>query len=164
MDDFEITIDTKAMDEALSRLPEKVQGRIAREALQKAGDIMLEAQKFLCPERTDDMPGSDALEPGVLKESLTTQVIISTKGEVARVKVGAPSETAHVARWVNDGHDIYKGGRKRASKNKKAGKFLGHVEGKHFLEGAFDESAQKAIDAMLTAIGEGLKNDSEGGE
>lgn len=144
-DGFEFKLDTTELDEALSKLPAKFQGRIAKQALQAAGNVMLESMKALCPVATvEPDSSSNALQPGVLQESLTTQVQMS-KRFPPRIKVGAPSETAHVAWWIENGFDQVKAKR--------------HIEGKHFMSGAFDESAQRAIDVMLENLSEAL-NDS----
>ena len=153
-DDFTISIDTTEMDKALAALPRKFAGRIAKEALQAAGDVMLGSMQVLCPERTDTpTPGSNALAPGVLKESLTTQVQIGTTNP-PRVKVGPPSETAHVGWWIENGFDHYEGGRKgKGSKGK-------HIDGKHFMASAFDESAERAVEVLLERLGSALDVES----
>lgn len=143
-DGFEFKMDTKELDDWLSTLPEKFQGRVAKNALQAAGDVMLESMKAHCPSATvAPSTGSTALQPGVLQESLTTQVQMGKK-YAPRVKVGAPSETSHVAYWIEEGFDHYTGGRKGYG-----GKQGKHIEGKHFMAAAFDETAERAIDVMI---------------
>ena len=143
MDDgFSINIDTIELDEALSKLPVKVAGRKTRDALQAAGDVILYSMKALCPVATvEPDSSSNALAPGVLQYSLTTQVQ-SSANAAPRVKIGAPIETAHVAWWVENGFDSIKAKR--------------HIEGKHFMAGAFDESAERAVDVLIETLGESL--------
>ena len=161
MGSFNMTLDFRAMDEALSKLPEKVQGNFARKALRAGGNVILGALLDNTPVMTEAQPGSDALAPGEMKAHATTTVQISTKGEVAGCLIGFDSDVAHVARFVNNGHDIWTGGRGNGSRKKgKRGKFRGRVEGKHFIERAFDESAAKAVDVMLTTLGESLMSGS----
>jgi hypothetical protein len=165
-----MTIDTREMDKALAALPLKVSGRIAKQALQAAGDAVLDAVVALCPERTDTpTPGSDALEPGVLRESLTTQVV-ANKTEAPRVKIGPAEETARVAWWIENGfdhvsggyrHKVYKNGQD-TGRHRGPGKMTQHIPGKHFMAGAFDESIEGAIAVMLDHIGTALGQDDYG--
>jgi len=155
-DGFDMKLDTKELDEWLSKLPSKFAGRVAKQALAAAGEPILAAAKVLCPVRTDTpTPGSNALEPGVLRESLTLQVQ-TRKGYAPRVKVGAPSETAHVMWWIENGYDHFTGGRKGYGGSKGE-----HIAGRHVLAGAFDESAQRAVDVMLETLSEALNDTGE---
>ena len=146
-ENFDITIDTHEIDEMLAKMPLKFAKGAIREALQAAGDVMLAPMKALCPERTDDIEdaGSNSLEPGVLRESLTTQVITGT---VPRVKVGAPFETVRQAWWIEDGFDQLK-----AKK---------HIEGKHYMAGAFDASAEEAVQVLMAGLAKVLESNSGG--
>ena len=154
MDDFSVKVDTSEVERALMAMPAKLAKRAARGGLQAAGEVMLASMVALCPERTDEpTPGSNSLAPGVLKESLTTQVQVGTKS-TPRVKVGPPRETAHVAWWIENGFDLISGGRKG-----KGGRAIRdiegkdrHIDGKHFMSGAFDESAEKAVDVLLEQL------------
>ena len=143
-ENFDITIDTAEVDRMLAAMPLKFAKGVIREALQAAGDVMLAPMKALCPERTDDIEdsGSNSLEPGVLRESLTTQVIV---GLLPRVEVGAPIETTRQAWWIEDGFDQL-----RAKK---------HIEGKHFMAGAFDESAEEAVNVLMAGLAKVLESD-----
>lgn len=144
-DDFSMNFSLKEMDVALAALPEKVARKYARDALQAAGDVMLAAMVAHCPERTDEStPNSNSLAPGVLKESLTTQVQMGTRLP-PRVKVGAPSETSHVAWWIENGFESVKGKR--------------HIAGKHFMAAAFDESATRSAEVMLEKLSSSLNGE-----
>jgi hypothetical protein len=150
-DDFEITIDTKEVDAMLAAMPLKLAKGAVREALQAAGDVMLGPMKSLCPERTEgtEDESSNALQPGVLKESLTTQVQIGSV-RPPRVKVGAPIETNQVAWLVENGFMSVKAHRQ--------------IPGVHFMAAAFDESAEAAVNILVTELGKVLKSDDKGGE
>ena len=107
-DGIEIKIDTHEVDEWLTTLEPKVRRRAVRQSLQKGADLILASMKALCPVATvEPDSSSNALQPGVLQESLTTQVQMS-KNYNPRVKVGAPIETAHVAWWIENGFDSFK--------------------------------------------------------
>jgi hypothetical protein len=154
-DDLSINIDTKALDEALSALPVKVQAKILRPALQAAGDLIVDRVRALiqdkCPERT---PDSNALPVGIVKEDIHAVVTVGqTSG--ANVKIGPSDIAGYVVRWQNNGYNLTTHGRKRARKVIKA------IPGQHFLESGTDEGAQAAIDALMAGIADGLQ--AEGG-
>ena len=136
MDDLTVKIDTSEVEKALVAMPERFARKAARGGLQAAGRVMLGSMVALCPVRTETpvTKNNTSLAPGVLKEGLTTQVQFSKK-DAPRVKVGPPSETAHVAWWIENGFDNVKAKR--------------HIEGKHFMSAAFDESAEKAVAVLL---------------
>jgi len=151
-DELEFKIDTSQLDEALSKLPDRIQKRIVGNALEAAGDVMLAAIKAHTPEQTDEpTPGSHALPPGILKEDMHAQVTVSeSKG--ARLRVGPTEISAHVARWQNNGWTLTSHG----------GKKIKDIPGKHFIEAGFDESAQSALDALTDAIADGIQKFNEG--
>jgi hypothetical protein len=153
-DELSITIDTKALDDALSKLPTKLQTRILKQALQAGGDVILEEMRTLAPERTDeDTPDSTSLPPGILKADLQTQVTVSTTTG-ANVKIGPGEIAGRVAKWQNNGYNLTTHGKKRGRKVIKA------VPGKHFIEGAMDTAGQKALDAMIGTIVQALTEDN----
>lgn len=145
-DDLEITIDTKALDDALSGLSIRVQKKIVRKALQAGADVVLASMKALCPERTDEpTPDSNGLPPGILREDLQVDIRVSqTSGASARI---GPGEIAgYVGRWVNNGYNLTSHGPKR---NRKV---IKPIPGKHFMEASTDEAGQKAVDAMVEVV------------
>jgi len=165
-DGFEISLDTRAMDKALATLDAKLQSQVVTKALQAGGDVLLEAVQLECPERTDEpTPGSDSLPPGILRYAQITQVQIS-EGHTPRIKVGTSDETKAyaVARWINDGYDLVKGGRRRKSRRKGAkpgdmegnGHLIRHIDPNPFYERAFDTVAEVAVDTMLETLGNSL--------
>lgn len=147
-DGFDLEIDTRQLDRALAELPMKLQKAMLSGALQAAGDVMLAAVQEHTPERTDEpTPGSDALPPGILKADMHTEIQFSRAQGVARIKVG-PSALigGPVARWINAGWIL----------TTPSGRTVRHMPGKHFLEAAFDESAEPAIDVFLERLGQSL--------
>lgn len=150
-DELEFKIDTRELDAALSKLPDRVQKHIVVTALQAAGNIILAAVKANTPERTDEeTPDSTALPPGILREDMHTEVKVSeTKG--ARLRVGPTEIAGHVARWQNNGWTLTSHG----------GKKIKETPGKHFIEAGFDESAQAALDALTASIADGIANFNE---
>jgi HK97 gp10 family phage protein len=149
MADLEITVNTKELEQLLEHLPQKIANQYLRSAAQKAGDAILAPMKALTPERTDEKtPNGNSLEPGALREDLTTQVTLTKHG--VRVKIGPTAATAHVCRWQNNGYML-------TSHN---GKQIKQIPGKHFMEGASDESGQTAVDAFVDDIQSSLNTDN----
>lgn len=150
-DELEFKIDTSQLDAALAKLPDHVQTRVLKNALESAGDVILEAIKAHTPERTDEpTPGSNSLPEGILREDMHAQVIVSeTKG--AKLRVGPTDIAGHVARWINNGWAL----------TSHDGRKIRDIPGKHFIEAGFDESAQGALDAMTDALAEGIEKFNE---
>ncbi len=145
--DFDIAIDTREMDAMLGSMDNKLAKGAVRGALQAAGNVMLVPMKILCPEKTAESDeSSNSLPPGVLRESLTTQVQVG-RVRPPRVKVGCPIETNHVGWLIEEGFDNVK------SKT--------HISGKHFISGAFDESAEEAVNVLLVELGKVLETREE---
>lgn len=154
-DDIQLKVDTSKFDEMLAKMPQKLAGKLMRDALQAGGDVILASMKALAPEQTDEpTPGSDALPPGILREDLHTQVTLgATKG--AGVKVGPTEIAAHVARFQNDGWML----------TLHNGKQVRQIPGKHFMEAAMDEAGEAAVDAFVATLAEGLAAaDGEGSD
>lgn len=160
-DDLEISIDTRALDEVLSSLPLKVQKKIVGKALQAAGDVVLVRMKVLCPERVDEpTPDSTSLPPGMMRMDLQTAVNVS-ESHGAEVRIGPGQIAGHVARWVNNGWNLTRGGRRRVRKDGRAvgrGKVIKTIPGQHFIEAALDEAGQAAVDTMVSVVAEELAN------
>jgi hypothetical protein len=149
-DTIELTIDTRELDRALQAMPARLAKAIMSGALQAGGDVMLEAVVAHTPERTDEEnPESTSLGPGILKADMHTEVQFSRKYGTARVKVG-PSRAIGglVAYRVNNGWTL--------SGHGKSPRKIRSMPGKHFLEAAFDESAQLAIDTFIDELGNSL--------
>jgi hypothetical protein len=146
-DEMTITVDTREVDAALAALPNKFAKGIVRDALAAAGLVMLGPMKSLCPEKTDESedPGN-SLAPGVLRESLTTQVQVGNV-RPPRVKVGAPIETNQVDWLIENGFDNVK------SKT--------HISGKHYMAAAFDESAEAAVETLIAGLATALDSPGE---
>jgi HK97 gp10 family phage protein len=148
-DGVTLEIDTRELEAALKALPKKVAKAKLQKALQLGGEVILEAMIANAPERTDEpTPDGDSLPPGVLKADLHTQV--SSHEDGGSIKIGPSTITGHVARWVNNGWALtgHKPGKKQ----------IKEIPGKHFIERAFDESAEKAVNAFLTALSASLEN------
>ena len=152
-DDIQINIDTSQFETKLKALPAAVANRYLRTALQAAGDVVLAPMKQLAPERTDETtPDENSLPPGILREDLSTQVTLGANG--AKVKVGPTAVAGHVCRWQNNGWMLTSHG----------GKKIKQIPGKHFMEAAFDEAAEAAVEALVNSLAESLNTDSTDSE
>ena len=152
-DDFDIKIDTSEFDSLLAKLPAKVSGRIMKDALQAGGDVILASMKVLAPEQTNEpTPGSNALPPGILREDLHTQVIVSPTKGAAQVKVGPTEIAGHVARWINNGLDA-----NAAQTANRLSKSLASTLWKQ----PCDEAAEIAVEAFATSLAVGLEDENE---
>jgi hypothetical protein len=186
-DTIELTVDTRELDAALKALPAKLCGAIMRKALQAAGNVMLEAVVGLTPERTDEeTPDGTSLPAGMLKASMTTQLVVpnseglssddgrrfSSSGlprvKVGPEKVGKSNPFGRVAYWQNNGWTLT-GHATRTNPNArhgkqgwKKGREIRAIPGKHFMEAAFDQSAETAVDMFLATLADGLFGNDEG--
>jgi hypothetical protein len=154
-DEFSISVDTRAMEQALIDLGEKVAKKALKTALQAAGDTMLEPMVELAPEHTEDVgSNSTSLPPGMLKADLHTDVMVSGSG--GNVRVGPSMDTGHVARWINNGWTLTSHGKKRSRHA------IRDIPGKHFLEAAFDESSEEALHVFLDVLSAEIAAASKG--
>jgi len=146
-DGITVHIDTKAVEEKLSRLPQELQNKYMKESYRAAGDVMLGAVHDNTPVRDgeEDSPDSTSLPPGIMQEDMTLTVTKSG------VKVGPTEISGARARWINDGWQLTLNGKK-----------VKDIPGQHFMERAFDECAQEALDAFVETLTELINND-EGG-
>jgi HK97 gp10 family phage protein len=110
-----------------------------RKALRAVGDIVKTAIVERAPERVSDTPSGTALAPGALKADIRVRVHIATDEKTAtdtsRVTIGPGKATAHVARWVENGHA-----------NPKADKGRKNTPAHPFIRPAADAVQQKTID------------------
>lgn len=137
------TIDSKALEAKLKSLTDKKQEQIVRAALREGARVYRKAVADAAPERTDDLPSSNALPPGALKHD----VIIQKKQKQLEYDVKFGSETSHVAHWVDEGHNLVK-------KTKSGKKVIGHVEGSGFFRKAYEVASSDAAAAVETSLNE----------
>ena len=71
-------------------------------------------------------------------------------------KLGKANKTGRVAYWQNNGWTLTGHGNWRSRKAIRA------IPGKHFLEAAFDESAETATNVFLATLADGLFGTNEG--
>jgi hypothetical protein len=186
-DTLELAVDTRELEAALKKLSAKARSSVLARALAAGGQVMLDAVVDHTPERTDEStPDSTALPPGMLKAAMTMEVVApnadgltsmdsgsgfshgSPRVKVGPQKVGKANIVGRVAYWQNNGFTLTSHGAFASAKNRAAGVDLRHpirpIPGKHFMEAAFDASAEKAVDVFLDALADGLfgNPDAEG--
>lgn len=161
------TIDSAALEAKLKSLTDKKQPQIVAKALRAGAQVFRDEVVTQTPERTDDVvtgPKSSALPPGALK----SDVIAHKKPNSLEYDVEFGDETAHVARWVNDGHRIVKGGSAHFDKNGKKkngkGRKVGVVEGSGFFDKAYETALKAATDAVEKSINEQITRAWKGGK
>ena len=160
MDDtIELTIDTRELEAALGRLSQRAAGQVMRDALQAAGNVMLEAVVAHTPERTDELtPEQTSLPPGVLKADMHTQVGLSKKTGTGFVKVGPSKDIGGlVAYRQENGWTLTEHGGKVTHGRREP---IRDIPGKHFLAAAFDAIVADYGD-LENYLGDGLGLDAQ---
>jgi hypothetical protein len=161
-DEITLTIDTREMERALKALTQRAARSAMGAGLQAAGNVMLDAVVAHTPERTgEETPEQTSLPPGILKADMHTEIQFSRKYGNGRVKVG-PSRAIGglVAYRQNNGWILTAHG----GKTKGGGRKIRSIAAKHFLESAFDESSQTAVDMFLATLADNLFADENADE
>lgn len=120
--------------------------KIARRAIREGGRVMQAAITQMAPERPD-LPSGTALPVGALRGDIELRVSQAQDGSVSAF-IGPGKYTAHVARWVEYGHE-QSGGEKRLIGGKLEGKF---VPAHPFIRPAFELSQGEALAATEIAV------------
>lgn len=155
-----VTFDTSKLVQALDAMPAKMARKHLRAGVKAGAQAILTRMQAKCPVAHESPgPKSTALGPGVLKASL--RVALSTAKTSATAYIGAPEGTGNVAYWVEKGFDHT--GHKRIKRGRgrqlPPGAKVRHIPGTHFMQGAADEGAGPAVDAMVAAIGESMASE-----
>lgn len=120
--------------------------KIARRAIREGGKVMQAAITQMAPQRPD-VPSGTALPVGALRGDIELRVRQDQDGAVSAF-IGPGKYTAHVARWVEYGHE-QSGGEKRLIGGKLEGKF---VPAHPFIRPAFELSQGEAMAATEAAV------------
>lgn len=124
--------------------------RAERKALRAVGKLVKDAIVERAPEQVGDTPGGD-LAPGALKADIRAVVHIASDvkaaTDVSRVTIGPGKDTAHIARFVEDGHANarYGGTNRHTSPNTPA-----HP----FVRPAADATREAAVDLYASVMTE----------
>ncbi len=152
----------KELDEAFTRMadPARVK-KIIRKALRKGAEVERAAIQERAPERPD-LPSGTALPPGALKGDI--EVHATTDGDNLAITIGPGKYTKHAAGWVEYGHQMVVGGKRRLDKKgrirgngrlvKVNGTTVSQVPAHPFIRPAFDATATAATDAIVESLTE----------
>jgi len=155
MDDITVEVRGLAeLDRKMSQLSEKLATEAALRANEAGARVFQDAAIALAPVKEVETPGSNSLAPGELKRDIHRDV------SVTGAAIGPGEKTGHVARWLEDGHKLIRGG-KRARKGKKwgnvGGQVIGRVAPHPFLRPAFDIAKQAALEAFEAELRKALE-------
>jgi HK97 gp10 family phage protein len=149
------------MQQKLQRLSDEVREKLVLRAVHDAGDVIRDAMRESAHVLAEKNPGSDSLEPGQLRADIRTRAKLD-EDRIARAIVG-PVKYAYVARWVEYGHRLVKGGSSKvtATGTRGAGAQIGEVPAYPTLRPAFERSQGEAMDkfrgSMQTYLPEALR-------
>lgn len=152
----------KELDAKLENMKQQTAARAVWHALEAGGEVFQQAVQELAPERPD-LPSGTALPPGVLKIDIELHRTRDEQGHPA-VAVRPGKYTAHVARWVEYGHRMVRGGWSKITGGKVTGpgRHLKNDQGEEvnvpahpFIRPAYESARETAVMvAVLT-----LEND-----
>lgn len=142
----------KELEQKLQDLGTKAAERAVKRSLKAGAEVIQKAVEEAAP--TKDETGGN-LPEGALKSDIEVRIKRDNNNKLeAWVQPG--KFTGYVARWVEYGHRLVRGGRSRL--NKKTGKTLGpgkqigEVKQHPFIRPAFEASAQEAIDKITSTL------------
>jgi HK97 gp10 family phage protein len=145
MADDGITVDLAGLADLqakLDALSDKALDRASRVAV-RAGALI--EQAAIVAEARIKVGDGGLLPAGALKSDFVIKVTKGTDG-VMRANVGPGKLTAHVARWIEYGHRMVKGGKSRLKKYgllSGPGKQIGEVKAYPFIRPAFEASKEQ---------------------
>jgi HK97 gp10 family phage protein len=152
----------RELDAKLAELGGAKGKQIVNKALRAGGLVFVDAIQERAPERPD-LPSGTALPPGALAADIGERIGRDEEGFAAAI-IGPQDATAHVARWVEYGHRLVKGGYSKSVYRR--GVFVGYrgpgravdnVPAHPFIRPAFEAATQEAIDKFVATTKEGVE-------
>ena len=146
------------MQATLDQLAADMRDRIALDATKAASQVIADAMRERAPERVITTPHSNAIPRGALKRDIRVKATLDADAGMVVATIG-PSHYAHVARWVEYGHRLVKGGSSKvlgSGKTSGAGAEIGEVPPHPFLRPAFGESLQQAMETFRATPAQGI--------
>jgi HK97 gp10 family phage protein len=144
----------RELDAKLAELGADASKRIVQKSLRAAGSVILEAVTDAAPERPE-LPSGTALPVGALAADIGMRLGRDEDGLPAAI-VSPGRLTRHVARWVEYGHRLVRGGRNRIGRGG-PGKVVGNVPAHPFIRPAFESSAEAAVATFVTTVQEQIE-------
>jgi HK97 gp10 family phage protein len=150
-DGYSIQIEGLAeLDAKLQGLPEEIVKKLFRKSLRASGQVIQKEIQSRAPVKVEDSGAkSNSLPPGALKADIKTRTKLAPEKGNGSVTIGPGKKTAHVARWVENGHNIvgHKPNKKKTGKKTKP---------RPFIRPALDASAQKAVETFAQVLGDSI--------
>ena len=152
---------TQELKDMFEHLATAARDKAIRKALRAGAEVEQAAIQGATPVRIDDgSPNSTALPPGALKADVEITMGRTNDDHSPFAVIGFGKYTKHVARWVNSGHRIVRGGYSRAVKKngEKTGSYRGpgtqngEVAPHPFVSEAFEASEKQVAETMQATL------------
>jgi HK97 gp10 family phage protein len=162
MPDDGISIEVTGLKELQAKLAD-LSANQANAAIRKALRAGAEVEQAAIAEAAPiNATGGGTIPEGALKNDITITMSRDDRGQpVAIVQPG--KYTRHVARWVEYGHRLIRGGRSRLLENGKSkgpGSQIGTVEPHAFIRPAYESSRSAVAEAICTTLAEEVEKAS----
>jgi HK97 gp10 family phage protein len=141
-------------------LREAVRDQGVRDGVRAGGIVIRDAMRLQAPILDHRTAKSTALEPGAIKRDIRSRLRQTDRLGYAQAIIG-PRLTAHVASWVEYGHQLIKrikavGARLHVAGGGQ-GRVIGTVDPQPFLRPAYEASIEKAKQAFAEVIEKEIK-------
>lgn len=147
----------KEIDGKLSALKGRVAKRLIHDAVMAGGKVLQDEVRMLAPTRPS-LPHGTAIPPGALKGDIELRFGISEDHlPAAIVKPG--KYTAHVARWLEYGHRLVRGGYSKVTpggRTRGRGQEISVVRPYPFIRPAFETARLPATMATIESLKKNL--------
>jgi hypothetical protein len=166
MDEFTSTIvGLKELDQKLTELKTTTGRRILKKALLDGGKVFRLAIAERAPERPD-LPHGDALTPGALRRDIELRFGFDPQGLPAAI-IEPGRYTRHVARWVEYGHRLVRGGYSKIDRGgnvRGPGKVLNraNVPAYPFIRPGYESARAAAVAAFVVSLRAGIEKAAKG--
>lgn len=156
-----IRIDVKGipeLDNLFAQLAGPIVERAMVQGVTEGAKIFQQAVTDAAPIRAA-LPSSTALPPGELKGHIQIRLTKLRNGMIAAF-IEPSKQNRHVARFVEYGHRLVRGGRLKNGRNG-TGKIVGAVVAHPFVRPAYESSSGEAIDTVERRILSELTEEAE---
>lgn len=145
------------IDQKLSALAGPVARQLIYEAVMDGGKVLQNEVRLQAPSRPE-LPRGTAIPPGALKSDIELHFGFNDQGlPSAIIKPG--KYTAHVARWLEYGHRLVRGGYSKVTasgRTRGRGKEIAVVRPYPFIRPAFEAARMTAVDATIESLQKNL--------
>ena len=147
----------KELDAKLAELGTTAAKRVIREALKQGGYVFQLAVEERAPERPA-LPSGTALPPGALKLDIVVEMGTDDEGLPAAI-IRPGKYTAYVARFVEYGHRLVKGGYRSMKRGKMrgSGHDIGEVPAYPFIRPGYEAAREEAVRVTCESLASGIE-------